>query len=132
MMVDPRTGAEIIKITPGQFDVDEVKRNMESNYRSLVEQGLIIAGTPKTVLKRIRYILERMRPGILGLWYFHGPASQQDRRNCLRLLGQEVLPAVREMAKELDLPSPFEKKVGSRPLPASGKRAAVVGDAVAA
>ena len=132
MMVDPRTGAEIIKITPGQFDVDEVKRNMESNYRSLVEQGLIIAGTPQTVLKRIRYILERMRPGILGLWYFHGPASQQDRRNCLRLLGQEVLPAVREMAKELDLPSPFEKKVGSRPLPASGKRAAVVGDAVAA
>jgi hypothetical protein len=73
-----------------------------------------------------------MRPGIFGLWYFHGPISQHDRKTCLRLLGQEVLPAMREMAKELDLPSPFERKVGSRPLPASGKRDVVVGEAKAA
>ncbi len=76
--------------------------------------------------------MERMWPGIFGLWYFHGPASQQDRKTCLRLLGQEVVPAMREMANEFDLPSPFERKVGSRPLPTSGKREAVVGEAKAA
>jgi hypothetical protein len=27
---------------------------------------------------------------------------------CIRLLGEEVFPAVREIAKELDLQSPFE------------------------
>ena len=39
----------------------------------------------------------------------------------IRLLGQEVLPAMREMSKELGLVDPFERKVGSRSLPASGK-----------
>jgi len=33
----------------------------------------------------------------------------------LRLMGQEVIPAVREMAKEMDLPGPFEVD------PATGK-----------
>jgi hypothetical protein len=43
------------------------------------------------------------------------------------LFGEEVLPAMREMAKELGLPGPFEQEPGIRPLPASGKRDAVVG-----
>ena len=34
--------------------------------------------------------------------------SNEDTRTCIRLLGQEVLPAVREMGKELGLLSPFE------------------------
>ncbi len=34
--------------------------------------------------------------------------SDEDTRTCIRLLGQEVLPAVREMGKELGLLSPFE------------------------
>ena len=40
---------------------------------------------------------------------------------CLRLLGTEVLPAVREIGKELGLKDPFEVRPGSRPLPASGR-----------
>ena len=34
--------------------------------------------------------------------------SNEDAKTCIRLLGQEVFPAVREMAKEFDLKSPFE------------------------
>ena len=69
----------------------------------------------------------KLRPGILGLWYHHGPMSYQDRRTSLRLFGEEVLPALREMAKELDLPGPFDQFPGIRPLPASGKHDPVVG-----
>ena len=58
--------------------------------------------------------------------------SFADRKTCLRLLGQEVLPAMREMAKEFDLPGPFETLPGTRPLPASGKRDPVVPDLAAA
>ena len=36
------------------------------------------------------------------------PSRTQDAKTCIRLLGQEVFPAVREMAKEFDLKSPFE------------------------
>jgi len=38
-----------------------------------------------------------------------------------------VLPAMREMAKELGLPGPYEQTPGIRPLPASGKHEPVVG-----
>ena len=41
--------------------------------------------------------------------------THDDAMRSLRLMGQEVLPAVREMAKELDLPGPFEVD------PATGK-----------
>jgi alkanesulfonate monooxygenase SsuD/methylene tetrahydromethanopterin reductase-like flavin-dependent oxidoreductase (luciferase family) len=123
---DPRTGAEILHFTPGEVDVEKIKSGIEKNYQSSRDLGLIIAGTPKTVIERLRHLLETLRPGILAFWYHHGPMSAQDRRTTLRLLGQEVMPAVREIAKELGLPGPFEQMPGTRPLPASGKREAVV------
>jgi hypothetical protein len=39
----------------------------------------------------------------------------------VKLLGEEVVPALREIAKEMGLTSPFEVKPGSRLLSASGK-----------
>jgi alkanesulfonate monooxygenase SsuD/methylene tetrahydromethanopterin reductase-like flavin-dependent oxidoreductase (luciferase family) len=123
---DPRTGAEILHFTPGEVDVQKVKASIETNYKSSRDLGLIIAGTPKTVIKRLRTLLETLRPGIMGFWYHHGPMTREDRRTTLKLLGQEVMPAVREIAKELGLLGPFEQKPGTRPLPASGKRDAVV------
>ena len=38
---------------------------------------------------------------------------------------------MRELAHELDLVDPYERKPGSRPLPPSGVRAPVVGQTVA-
>ena len=34
--------------------------------------------------------------------------------NSMRLMGQEVLPAMREIAKELGIVDPFEREPGSR------------------
>jgi alkanesulfonate monooxygenase SsuD/methylene tetrahydromethanopterin reductase-like flavin-dependent oxidoreductase (luciferase family) len=124
---DPRTGAEVIRYTQGNVDIAEIRRSIDTNFKNSLDSGLIIAGTPKTVIKRIRTMLETLRPGVFGIWYHHGPMTFEDRKTCLRLLGTEVLPAMREMAKELNLPGPFEVKPGSRPLPASGKRDPVVG-----
>jgi hypothetical protein len=41
--------------------------------------------------------------------------THDDAMRSLRLMGQEVIPAIREMAKELELPGPFEVD------PATGK-----------
>src|SRR6476619_6232309 len=68
----------------------------------------IIAGTPKTVVAKLRRILEETRPGILALWGNDGRVSQADSLTCIRLMGTEVFPAIREIAKSLDLKSPFE------------------------
>ena len=131
-LTDPRTGAEIIKHTQGEIDVEEIKRSIAEGFQSSLDSDLIMAGTPESVMKKLRNMCERLRPGIMGIWYHHGPMSFEQRKTCLRLLGQEVLPAMREMAEELDLPGPFEVLPGSRSLPASGKRDAVIPENVAA
>jgi alkanesulfonate monooxygenase SsuD/methylene tetrahydromethanopterin reductase-like flavin-dependent oxidoreductase (luciferase family) len=68
----------------------------------------IIAGTPKTVVPKLRKILEETRPGILALWGNDGKVSQKDSLLCIKMIGEEVFPQIREIAKKLDLKSPFE------------------------
>ena len=44
----------------------------------------------------------------MALWGSDGKVSHQDSLTCIRLLGQEVMPAMREIGQELGLQSPFE------------------------
>jgi hypothetical protein len=67
----------------------------------------IIAGTPRSVLPKIRHILETLRPGMLIFWDGDGAMSHEDQMRSLKLMGAEVIPAVREMGKALELVSPF-------------------------
>jgi uncharacterized protein YukE len=41
-------------------------------------------------------------------WDGDGAMTHDDQMRSLRLMGEEVIPAVREMGKELELYSPFE------------------------
>ena len=77
-------------------------------FEDQVEDSTIITGTPKTVLPKIRAVLEYLRPGSVFFWDGDGAMSHEDQMRSLRLMGEEVLPAVREMGKELELFSPFE------------------------
>ena len=79
-----------------------------SAFEEQIQSQQIIAGTPKTVIPKLRRLLEETRPSIVGFWASDGFVSDADTRTCIRLLGQEVLPAVREIGKELGLLSPFE------------------------
>jgi alkanesulfonate monooxygenase SsuD/methylene tetrahydromethanopterin reductase-like flavin-dependent oxidoreductase (luciferase family) len=80
---------------PGSFEDQRAKRG-------------IIAGTPKQVIAELRIALEKMRPGITMIWDGDGAMTHDDAMRSLRLMGEEVLPAMREMAREFDLPGPFE------------------------
>ena len=77
-------------------------------FEDQVSDNTIITGTPKTVLPKIRSVLEYLRPGSVFFWDGDGSMSHEDQMRSLRLMGEEVLPAVREMGKELELFSPFE------------------------
>ena len=52
--------------------------------------------------------MEETRPSILALWGNDGKVDHQDSMDCIRLLGQEVMPRLREIGDELGLKSPFE------------------------
>ena len=85
----------------GQFSSNRPYEDQMADYT-------IISGTPKTVLPKIRHVLEYLRPGSVFFWDGDGAMTHDDQMRSLRLMGEEVIPAVREMAKELELPGPFE------------------------
>jgi alkanesulfonate monooxygenase SsuD/methylene tetrahydromethanopterin reductase-like flavin-dependent oxidoreductase (luciferase family) len=86
------------------------------SYEDLVNDYSIISGTPKTVLPKIRHVLEYLRPGSIFFWDGDGAMTHEDQMRSLRLMGEEVIPAVREMGEELELFGPFEID------PATGQR----------
>jgi alkanesulfonate monooxygenase SsuD/methylene tetrahydromethanopterin reductase-like flavin-dependent oxidoreductase (luciferase family) len=130
-LTDPETNEAVVSgKAGGDVNVAEMRKyNNEVLYENLIRNGQIIVGTPDSVLPKIRHILETLRPGIFAIWHIEGGSTthQQSMRS-MQLLGEQVLPKMREWAKELDLPGPSEVRPGSRKLPASGKRDPVCGE----
>ncbi|MGH7966752.1 MAG: LLM class flavin-dependent oxidoreductase [Candidatus Binatia bacterium] len=125
---DPKTGQIMVfGEVPEDIDVEAFRKQIYEGYQYQQDNLQLIVGTPKSVLPKIRKILETLRPGIFAVWHNEGPMSHEDTMTSLRLLGTEVLPAVREMGKALGLVGPHERQPGSRPLPSSGKWEPVTG-----
>jgi len=82
-------------------------------YEQQVKDYVIISGTPKTVIPKVRHVLEFLRPGTIFFWDGDGAMTNEDQLRSLRLFGQEVIPAAREMGKELGLLSPYETNDGT-------------------
>jgi alkanesulfonate monooxygenase SsuD/methylene tetrahydromethanopterin reductase-like flavin-dependent oxidoreductase (luciferase family) len=89
-------------------DTPEVLAEREKMYQTQLEAGVIISGTPTTVIPKIRHVLETLRPGQIFFWDGDGAMSHEDAMRSLKLMGEEVLPAVREMGDELGLRDAFE------------------------
>jgi alkanesulfonate monooxygenase SsuD/methylene tetrahydromethanopterin reductase-like flavin-dependent oxidoreductase (luciferase family) len=84
-------------------------------YEQQIKDRTIICGTPKTVIPKIREVLEYVRPGSIFFWDGDGSMTHDDAMRSLRLMGEEVIPAVKEIGKELGLTGSFEVD------PATGK-----------
>ncbi|PKB72395.1 MAG: hypothetical protein BZY87_00140 [SAR202 cluster bacterium Io17-Chloro-G6] len=100
---------------PGYSSPESRRRRAESQiargadpFEEQLANKSIIAGTPDQVIASLRTILEETRPSILALWGNDGNVGHDDSMDCIRLLGQEVMPALREIGKDLELLSPFE------------------------
>jgi len=98
-------------------ELEEIRRGVYAQYEQSKNDLQMIAGTPDYVIPRLRRVLEVLRPGIFSFW-LDGPLAQKDRIRCLELISREVMPAVREIGRELGLTDPFERAPGSVPLPA--------------
>ena len=110
----------------GSADYDEVRRKLTGSFQKAQRNFQVICGTPKTVLPKIKSMLQILRPGIFIFFNVQGPVSNQDRMISMRLLAEEVSPAIREYAKELDLPDPYERDPGSVKAYAGAHRLPVV------
>ena len=100
---------------PGYSSPESRRRRAESQisrgadaFEARLADNRIIAGTPDQVVAKLRIILEETRPSILALWGNDGKVDHADSMDCIRLMGQEVMPALREIGDELGLHSPFD------------------------
>jgi len=87
---------------------DHQTQDYNGTFEEQVNKMSIITGTPDTVIPKVRHVLEYLRPGNIFFWDGDGAMTHDDAMRSLRLMGEEVIPAVREMAKELDLKGAFE------------------------
>jgi alkanesulfonate monooxygenase SsuD/methylene tetrahydromethanopterin reductase-like flavin-dependent oxidoreductase (luciferase family) len=114
------------RLARGEATIEEAKVAIYKSYQKAQDGLQIITGTPKSVIPKIRKILEVLRPGVFGIFQSQGPVSLEDRMTSIRLLGQEVLPAMREIGKELGIVDSFERVPGSRPYTTGTQREQLV------
>lgn len=105
---------------------DEVRSKLLGAYQRAKDNMTVIVGTPDKVIEQAKVIMEVLRAGTVVLFSPMGDVSTQDRHRNIELLGAEVLPALRDYADELGLPSPFEQRPGERELMPGASRAPVV------
>jgi len=106
-------------------DYDEVRRKLKGGLEKVMRNYQVIAGTPANVTQKVKAILRILRPGVFIMFSVQGPVSNEERQSSMRMFAQEVMPALRAYAKELDLPDPFERTPGSVALTNGTKRAPV-------
>ena len=78
------------------------------SYDDQLKRLTIITGTPDTVIEKVKHVLDYLRPGSIFFWDGDGSMTHDDTMRSLKLMGEEVLPAIREYSDELGLKSPFE------------------------
>ncbi len=78
-------------------------------YDQILDSKRWIIGSPDTVIRDLREVMSTMRPGILAIWTNDGTIGHEDTMRCLELMGQEVLPALKEIGEELELTDPFQR-----------------------
>ena len=71
--------------------------NDQVGYEDLLELDNIIVGSPDTVIRKLRMVIERLNPGYIHIYGNDGPMPQQDVLRSIELLGAEVIPALKEI-----------------------------------
>lgn len=71
----------------------------QDSFESLQSQGVVLVGSPKTMIEKITYLYERCNIGHLLMMNQAGPMSSEKVRRSLELFAKEVYPAVRHLGE---------------------------------
>ncbi|MGH7961383.1 MAG: LLM class flavin-dependent oxidoreductase [Candidatus Binatia bacterium] len=96
-----------------ETDFNEVRRKLVVSFEKSQKGLQTVVGSPKTVIPKIKTILQVLRPGSLTFFAIQGPVSNADRMKSMKLLAEEVIPVIREYGKEIGLVDAFERTPGT-------------------
>jgi alkanesulfonate monooxygenase SsuD/methylene tetrahydromethanopterin reductase-like flavin-dependent oxidoreductase (luciferase family) len=85
----------------------EAGRRVAPPFEDRLKNFTIVAGNPDQVIEQLAKIMERARPSILALWANDGYIDHTDSMECIRLLGERVIPSLHKIGDELGLRDPF-------------------------
>jgi alkanesulfonate monooxygenase SsuD/methylene tetrahydromethanopterin reductase-like flavin-dependent oxidoreductase (luciferase family) len=85
-----------------------VFKSNKASFEDQLASREIVAGSPETVIRELRVVLETCRPSILMLWGNDGKIPHDAAMRCIELTGTRVIPALRDIGEELGLRDPFE------------------------
>jgi alkanesulfonate monooxygenase SsuD/methylene tetrahydromethanopterin reductase-like flavin-dependent oxidoreductase (luciferase family) len=72
------------------------RRVTEGSYEDANRVGLVVTGSPKTIIQKFKHIIDRTDPGYLTFWAREGKKTHQATMRGIELLGKEVIPELRE------------------------------------
>ena len=109
----PRLAAGRVVNSP-ETDNAEARRNNRGSrsYDELVNAKAIVVGSPTTVIKRCKEVMDELRVSTMFFWDGEGAMTHEESMRSIRLTGQEVIPALKEYAKEIGILDPFEADPG--------------------
>ena len=67
------------------------------SYEELQEVNNVIVGSPETVTRKLRNIIEELNPGYMRIYGNEGGITHAESMRSIELLGQEVIPALHEI-----------------------------------
>lgn len=107
-------------------DLDAARRRADATYQKAQASLQTIVGTPASVLPKVKTILDVLRPGALVIGGVLGNVSDEDRMRSVQLMGEELIPAIKEHARKIGLVDSFERLPGTVKLRAGERRTTVV------
>ena len=81
----------------------------DETYQAMIDDNRMVIGSPDTVIRKVREVLETVRPGILAVWTNDGSITHKDTMRGLQLMDQEVLPAIRQIGGRTGTPRPLRR-----------------------
>jgi hypothetical protein len=72
------------------------RRATEGSYEDANRVGLVVTGSPKTIVQKFKHIIDRTDPGYLTFWAREGKKPHAATMRGIELLGKEVIPELRE------------------------------------
>ncbi len=108
-----------------EIDPAAIRAKLIPGYQKAQKAIQLVIGTPKSVIPKLKAILTVLRPGSLVIFSVQGPVSNEDRQTSMRLIAQEIIPALKEHSKSIGLLDAFERAPGSIKLRAGVARGPV-------
>ena len=118
-----RTVNTLKKGVTQQLGAAATQKRQGLTWKEFVEEGYVIAGSPKTVVENLRKAVEGLRVGHLMVLLQIGSMPKELTMKNTELFAKEVLPHVKDMWDEYEdhwWPQPLEDRVPARTGSAAG------------